>query len=340
MRKGLITGTTMALTLVGGPALACGGLVGTNGTVNLGRTTTLAAYVDGVEHYITGFSFAGAGGEFGSIVPLPDVPTKVEKAGDWTLQRLQLEVAPPQREAVAFTAAGAQSLGVDVIFTAEVDSLDITVLRGGAAGVGKWAADHGFGLSPDAPEVLDFYASRSPIFMAVSFNAARAADQGVAEGQTTPVHVTIPTDAPWVPLRILGLGKQATERVQADVFLLNERRPALLPLNRGLTVQRSERASGFLLADLRSDARMDWLPKDGLWFSYLQLDTPAGNLTYDLAVDPSGRYRPSRVDAGLDPVSLVGPPVGDGAPIMWAVAAVVGLLALGTIGSRRVGAWR
>jgi len=174
----------------------------------------------------------------------------------------------------------------------------------------------------------------------VSFNAARAADQGVAEGQTTPVHVTIPTDAPWVPLRILGLGKQATERVQADVFLLNERRPALLPLNRGLTVQRSERASGFLLADLRSDARMDWLPKDGLWFSYLQLDTPAGNLTYDLAVDPSGRYRPSRVDAGLDPVSLVGPPVGDGAPIMWAVAAVVGLLALGTIGSRRVGAWR
>src|SRR5687768_15971315 len=31
---------------------ACAGLIGSNGAVNLGRTTTLAAYHDGVEHYV------------------------------------------------------------------------------------------------------------------------------------------------------------------------------------------------------------------------------------------------------------------------------------------------
>ena len=38
---------------------ACGGLIGPNGAVNLLRTTTLAGYHDGVEHYVTSFQFAG-----------------------------------------------------------------------------------------------------------------------------------------------------------------------------------------------------------------------------------------------------------------------------------------
>src|ERR687885_1797671 len=82
-----------------GPALACGGLVGRNGSVNLVRTTTLAAWHDGAEHYVTAFKFAGAGGEFGSIIPLPGVPTDVERGGDWTLQRLLREVQPPGGDA-------------------------------------------------------------------------------------------------------------------------------------------------------------------------------------------------------------------------------------------------
>ena len=65
-----------------------------NGTIELVRTTTLAAYSDGVERYVTAFEFTGEGEEVGSIIPLPDVPTKVERGGDWTLQRLALEVAP------------------------------------------------------------------------------------------------------------------------------------------------------------------------------------------------------------------------------------------------------
>ena len=32
-----------------------------------------------------------------AIVPLPGVPSKVQRGGNWTLQRLQREVAPPER---------------------------------------------------------------------------------------------------------------------------------------------------------------------------------------------------------------------------------------------------
>ena len=66
---------------------------------------------------------------------------------------------------------------------------------------------HGFRLPPDAPEVLDFYAQRSQIFLAAAFDAdaASARDQQIGDG--TPVHITIPTTNPWVPLRILALGK-------------------------------------------------------------------------------------------------------------------------------------
>lgn len=53
----------------------------------------------------------------------------------------------------------------------KIDALDIMVLKGGGASVGDWAREHGFKLTPDAPEVLDFYAERSPIFMAARFDA-------------------------------------------------------------------------------------------------------------------------------------------------------------------------
>ena len=103
------------------------------------------------------------------------------------------------------------------------------MLKGGGDEVGQWASDHGFRLPPDAPEVLDFYAERSPIFLAAAFDADAASERGQAVGDGTPVHITIPTDQPWVPLRILSLGKGADERVDADVYLLTDRVPTILP---------------------------------------------------------------------------------------------------------------
>ncbi|HET6951499.1 MAG TPA: hypothetical protein VFI47_14045, partial [Acidimicrobiales bacterium] len=121
--------TLPVLVVAAAPAGACGGLVGENGTIQLVRTTTLAAYTGGVERYVTAFEFTGEGEEVGSIVPLPDIPTDVTRAGDWTLQRLAQEVAPPDRDRTAGAPAAAEdSAGVDIVLETQIDALDITVL--------------------------------------------------------------------------------------------------------------------------------------------------------------------------------------------------------------------
>jgi hypothetical protein len=271
-----------------------------------------------VEHYVTAFEFAGGGGAFGSIVPLPGIPTSVERGGDWTLQRLALETQPPE---VAFAAGEQARLSADeaeVLLETRIDALDITILRGGGDEVGTWATNHGFRLPPDAPEVLDFYADRSPIFMAAAFDADAAAERGQGLGDGTPVHLAIPTDNPWVPLRILGLGKAGAEIVEADVYLLTDTKPAMLPdpgafgADEGLVLDHSAAASDTLLADLRADAGMEWVPEDA-WLTKILIDVPAGDLAFDLAIDASGENRPSAVDAGYAPFSsrpVPRPPVG------------------------------
>lgn len=294
---------SLALLMLAAPALACGGLIGPNGAVNLLRTTTFAGYHDGVEHYVTAFEFAGGGGAFGSIVPLPDVPSAVEKGGDWTLQRLVRETDP---QPVALALEDAAAGRAQVLLTTRIDALDITILRGGGAEIGVWAREHGFSLPPDAPEVLDFYAARSPIFMAASFDADAAAERGQGIGDGTPVHLTIPTDNPWVPLRILALGRSAGETVEADVYLLTDQRPALLPDAggllgvRGLSLDHSAPATGELLADLRSDKGMEWVPESG-WLTKVRIDAVAADLRFDLAIDASGAGAPSARDAGFVP---------------------------------------
>jgi hypothetical protein len=306
-RTALGLGGLLALAILlvagAGPAAACGGLVGRGGTVKLFRTTTLAGYHAGVEHYVTSFSYSGGGARFGSIVPLPGVPTKVEKGGAWTLQRLVRETQPQVLAAQTTNAARAAD-GVEVLSRTRIDALDVTVLRGGGTAVAAWARRQGFSLSVDAPEVLDFYADRSPVFMAASFDAraAEARDQRLGEG--TPVHLTIPTSNPWVPLRILGLGHQPAEPIQADLFLLTDRAPAMLPApapagRRGVALDRSEPASPGLVADLRADRGMGWIPTAGMHLSYLRIDTTANELAHDLALDVSGRGAPSPVAAGL-----------------------------------------
>ena len=325
MRRRLATallGAAMAMILVAGPTLACGGLIGPNGAVNLLRTTTFAGYHDGVEHYVTAFQFQGGGGAFGSITPLPGVPSKVEKGGDWTLQRLIRETEPVSRAAFALDTAGAPG-GAQVLMQVKIDALDVTVLQGGAADVGKWAEDHGFRLPPDAPAVLQFYASRSPIFLAAVFDADAAAARGQAVGDGTSVHVTIPTPNPWVPVRILALGKASSDVVQADVYLLTDHAPALLPAptgRNGMRLDHSDHATQSLLDDLRSDRGMSWVPSDG-WLTKVAIDGAAPLLSYDLAIDASGAGTPSYVQAGL------GPP----APFIVDNLGLVGLLVAATL---------
>jgi Uncharacterized protein conserved in bacteria (DUF2330) len=336
MRRGwpiIGAATATAVLLMAGPALACGGLLAPNGTINLLRTSTLAAYHDGVEHYVTGFEFAGAGGKFGSIIPLPDVPTKVIKGGRWTLQRLQIETQPPTFERLALdtlTAQAASAPKAEVILEAEIDALDVTVLKGGGDEVGLWAKENGFNLPPDAPEVLDFYAQRSPIFMAAKFNAERAAARGQQKGDSTPVHAVIPTDDPWVPLRILGLGKADAEIVDADVYLLTDNIPAMLPRpeldSDTMNIKYNDAASPLLLRELRSDRGMSWLPKKGMWLTYIRVKGEAEDIRHDLALNVDGGT-PSAADAGLGGTPLSNLVPDEETSRMWAWAIAVGLTA-------------
>ena len=290
-----------ALLATSTPAAACAGLIGPNGAVNLLRTTTFAGYHDGIEHYVTAFQFQGGSGQFGSLVPLPGIPTDVIRGGDWTLQRLVREVPDPVAfKGVAPLASAAASRDALVLQQVRIDALDVTILKGGGDAVGRWATEHGFRLPPDAPEVLDFYAARSPIFMAAVFDADAARARGQRVGDGTPVHLVIPTAAPWVPLRILALGKSAPERVEANVFLLTDVAPRMLPVPvgiNGMRIDHSAKATDSLLADLRSDKGMSWVPTSG-WLTKVAIDASAGQLKYDLALSTTAAA-PSPVAAGL-----------------------------------------
>ena len=159
-------------------------------------------------------------------------------------------------------------------------------------------------------------------------------------GDGTPVHITIPTDNPWVPLRILGLGKQAEDFIQADVFLLTDER-AGVPPGASATVSPSRttgRRRTCSSDDLRADAGMGWIPESA-WLTKLERTAaPPANLRYDLAVDASGEGMPSLdadgclracADAHSSPSSL--PDTGDspGTAVRdWLQLAAVGASAL------------
>lgn len=341
MRR-IVPTTLLALGLVvavAAPALACAGLVAPNGSVRLTRTATLAGYHDGIEHYVTSFQFQGGGAKFGSIVPLPDVPSKVTRGGDWTLQRLQIETAPPQP--VPASPEGGRDQGeAEELYETEIDGLLITILKGGSRAVGKWAKDEGFALTPDAPEVLRFYAQRSKIFMAARFIPEKAEKKQLAEGDGIPIHLRIPTDNPWVPLRILALGKRPYADVNADVYLLTDDEPAMLPVaspagtNRGMVLERSEEARDSLLDDLRSDKGMKWVPEE-MWLTYLRIQMNARNLTYDLAVDASGAGAPSEEDAYGVQEEEETEASSSSRQLGWIVLPVAGMGAVRALRSRR-----
>ena len=281
--------TATFMTLGATAASACGGLVAAGHAEVLRRATTMAAWHDGYEHYVTGFQFAGTARSFGYIIPLPAVPSKIEKGGEWTLERLTQEIRP---NLLAFRSdAFAAAESVEVLQEVRIDALDITIVRGGGRDVAAWATKNGFDLTADTPQVLGGYGSSGAIFALARFDAVAAQERGLVEGQGTVIHFTVPLEAPWVPLRILALGKHEVEEVQADLFVLTEDRPSFFPDVRGLAgvkVVRSLPATKRLLADLRSDKGMGWLPASGMWFTALEMNTTAGTIDYDLSIDGGG----------------------------------------------------
>ena len=141
-----------------------------------------------------------------------------------------------------------------------IDSLDVTILKGGGKSVGEWAEAQGFTLTEDTPETLEYYSRRSPFFMAAKFDATAAVAQGFTSGDGTPVHLTMPMDRPWVPLHILATGSRPRSRGRRR--LPAHRREAQAARGPGPRARALGAASDLLLDDLRSDKGMEWVPED------------------------------------------------------------------------------
>lgn len=286
------------------PALACGGLVAPDGDVRLSRASTFVAWHNGVEHYMTAFSYQGSEPDIGWIVPLPAIPTNIQDGGRWTLQRLFLETHPQPPEPLV--AGGARSAAATdqsvVVEQTQIEALNVTILKGSGQAVLDWCAHNGFVLNSETIVHLLKYAQGSPIFMAAKYDTSAAQARHQQEGDGVPLLLTMNVPHPWVPLEVLALdGGQ----VQADLYFLTDE-----PLNTsgfaaavgqspvgtnvpgatGFRVAFQEHMTPQLYRDLSSDRNMGWIWQDS-WLTYLTLDAPDTSVTYDLGVTSSGVIR-------------------------------------------------
>ena len=306
---------TLALFLTQAlPAAACGGLIAPNGAIRLERATTLVAWHDGVERYMTSFSYNGSASSFGWIVPLPAVPEKVEEGGGWTLQRLFRETHPqPFILSLQFAGRATAADSAIVIQQVQVRALDITVLSGSGQAVLDWAAENGFAVDAETRYHVLQYAKGSPIFMAAKYNADRAAKQRLIFGDGAPVLITMKIPHPWIPFEVLAAGAQ----VQADLYLLSDK-----PVNtsewralfgvsgvgskvqgaEGFSLEFQEKMTDSLYRDLSSDKNMGWVRRDS-WLTYLALNAPDKKVTYDMSVTPMGIVKVAPF--GTKPMAIV-----------------------------------
>src|SRR2546421_11438772 len=296
------------------PAAACGGLIAPNGAIRLEKATTLVAWHDGVERYLTSFSYNGEASSFGWIVPLPAVPEKVEEGGGWTLQRLFRETHPqPPILALNFAADRLQATSAEVLQQVQVRALDITVLRGSGQAVLDWASENGLAVDAETRAHVLQYAKGSPIFMAAKYNAGRAQKQRLLFGDGAPVLITMKIPHPWVPFEVLAAGQQ----VQADLYLLSDK-----PVNtsewraligasgvgtkvqgaEGFSLEFQEKMTDGLYKDLSTDKNMGWVRRDS-WLTYLTLNAPDDKVTYDMSVTPMGIIKVAPF--GTKPMAIV-----------------------------------
>lgn len=284
------------------PAYACGGLVAPDGSVRLQRAATLIAWHDGIEHYMTSFTYEGDVKNLGWIVPLPSIPLSIQEGGAWTLQRLVRETRPTPIVDLQFGAAAPAANAAVVIQQVKVEALNITVLKGSGQEVLNWCAQNGFVVEGDTRAHLLKYAAGSPIFMAAKYDTAAVQARHQISGDGAPVLITMRTPHIWVPLEVLALDGQ---QVNADLYLLTDdpvttskvgavfgQTPTgtQVPGAQGLVVNFQERMNPTLYHDLSTDRNMSWVRPDG-WLTYLSLDAPSEQVTYDLSVTPDGMLR-------------------------------------------------
>jgi hypothetical protein len=303
MRKRLLIIAVLSLAFFvfqSGSAFACGGLIAPDGDVRLARASTLIAWHNGIEHYLTSFSYQGAEKHVGWIVPLPAVPESIKAGGAWTLQRLNIESHPERR--AFFGGVDTAASSAQVLQQVQIEALNVTVIKGSGTEIVNWATHNGFFLNEDTRAHLLTYAKGSPIFMAAQYDTHLAQQRHQLQGDGVPLLITMKTEHPWVPLEVLALDGQ---QVQADLYFLTD-----MPLNvsglnakigqsavggdfpnvSGLKVAFQEQMPAQLYQDLSSDRNMSWVRPDS-WFTYLSLDAPSERVTYDLGITNTGVMR-------------------------------------------------
>jgi hypothetical protein len=284
------------------PALACGGLIAPNGAIRLSRAATLVAWHNGIEHYMTSFTYQGDVSKLGWIVPLPAVPLKIEEGGGWTLQRLARETRPQPVFDNLFHAEAASTAGVQVLQQVKIEALDITVIKGSGQALLNWAASNGFTLDGDTRNHLLAYANGSPIFMAAKFDTSRARARHQLQGDGAPILITMQVPHIWIPIEVLALDGQ---QVQADIYTLTDMPVntsdvaarigqsavgSIVPGAPGMQLSFQEKMTPLLYHDLSTDRNMSWVRPDS-WLTYLSLDTPSSTITYDLGISSNGVIR-------------------------------------------------
>src|SRR5260221_868691 len=296
------------------PALACAALVAPNGSVRLSRATTLVPWHDGVERYLTSFSYQGDFSHLGWIVPLPAVPLKIEEGGAWTLQRLALETHPVVRTFFGAKTQAAPSDSATVLQKVKITALNITVIKGSVQEIVNWGTSNDFFLNTETKNHLLAYAKGSPIFLAAKYDTSAARVRGLLQGDGTPILITMRTEHIWVPLEVLAIEGQ---QVQADLYLLTDQ-PVYttafaamvgqssvgseIPGASGFAVSFQEHLTPTLFHDLSTDRNMGWV-RSNSWLTYLSLDAPEPTVTYDLGVSPSGVIR--LAPYGTPPMAVV-----------------------------------
>src|SRR5215831_15822658 len=297
---------TLALLLLAvqaTPAAACGSLLAPNGAIRLARAATLVDWHDGVEHYLTSFTYQGTVDNVGWIVPLPANPEKIEEGGGWTLQRLVRETHPVvQNFSLDGDVRATAASGAQVLQQVRIQALDITVVKGSGDEIVQWGRDNGFFIDQETAGHLLGYAKGSPFFMAAKYDTAAAKARGQNQGDGAPVLITMQIPHPWIPFEVLALEGQ---QVQADLFLLTDTpvyasdldsslgRSSVgvaVPQAPGLKVAFQERMNAALYKDLSTDKNMGWVRATS-WLTYLTLDAPEPKVTYDMGVSSTGVIR-------------------------------------------------
>jgi len=313
------------LLLQATPALACGSLIAPDGDVRLARASTLVAWHNGIEHYLTSFAYQGNESGVGWIVPLPAVPLTIQDGGAWTLQRLQRETLPPTPAAGVALDGAASAAPAQVLQQVQIEALNITVVRGSGPAIIEWATSNGFFLNADTSAHLGIYAKGSQIFMAAKYDTSIAKQRGQQEGDGVPLLITMKTAHPWVPLEILALDGQD---VNADLYFLTDEPINTSDLNvaigqsavgqtvpgaPGMQIAFQEKMTDQLYHDLSTDRNMGWVWPQS-WFTYVSLNAPAEKVSYDLGISPRGVIR--LAPFGTPPMAVVDD-AEQAAPLTW-----------------------